>query len=590
MLTRRCALSILGTAGMGTAVFQRALAAYAADGPVTLEMVVAAEWVSGIKLTGAQRETAVNVLKWAREKAERVRAIELDNSQLPAINFTPLASSASLPDPRGYEAVNATEPVNAPVSRPDSDEALAFSSIKQLGALLRGRKISSVELTKLYLERLRRYDPMLKCVVTFMDELALKQAAKADEELRSMKDRGPLHGIPWGLKDIFAYPGYPTTWGAPQYRDRIISVKSAVAQRLEEAGAVLVAKLATNALAGGSSLWYRGKTRNPWNPRLDAGGSSSGPAAAAAAGLVGFAIGTETSASIIGPSRRCGAAGLRSTYGRVSRFGCMQLCWSLDTIGPICRNMDDCALVLAAIHGADQRDKASVDRPYVWPTSRELSTIRVGYDANNGDDEQRDGLRVLRELGVQLVPVEPPNFKKDYGLTTELQIGVVASESAAAFDALTRREEPKGVKGWPQFHLLGNFLTAVDYLKLNRMRAIIMQRFDKMMQAIDIYLCNESLWTSTGEPDDQWPLYGNLTGHPMLVFPKQFEQKDGFLMPKPEMMIGRLYDESTLLTLAHACQQVAELTQRPPLDQFLAQKDEILAGEEFPDENRYYPD
>ena len=248
-------------------------------------------------------------------------------------------------------------------------------------------------------------------------------------------------------------------------------MKSAVAERLEESGAVLVAKLATNALAGGSSLWYRGKTRNPWNPRLDAGGSSSGPAAAVAAGLVGFAIGTETSASIIGPSRRCGAVGLRSTYGRVSRFGCMQLCWSLDTIGPICRNVDDCALVLAAIHGADQRDKASVDRPYVWPSSRELSTIRVGYDANNGDDEQRDDLRVLSELGVQLVPVEPPNFKRDYGLTTELQIGVVASESAASFDALTRREEPKGVKGWPQFHLLGNFLTAVDYLKLNRMRA-----------------------------------------------------------------------------------------------------------------------
>ena len=405
-----------------------------------------------------------------------------------------------------------------------------------------------MELTKLYLERLRRYDPLLKCVVTFMDDLALKQAERADEELRSKKDRGPLHGIPWGLKDIFAYPGYPTTWGVAQYRDRVINVKSAVAERLEDAGAVLVAKLATNPLAGGSSLWYRGKTRNPWNPRLDAGGSSSGPAVAAAAGLVGFAIGTETSASIIGPSRRCGAAGLRSTYGRVSRFGCMQLCWSLDTIGPICRNVDDCGLVLAAIHGADPRDTASVDRPYVWPSSRELSTIRVGYDAKNGDDEQRDDLRVLRELGVQLVPVEPPNFKKDYGLTTELQIGVVASESAAAFDALTRREEPKGVKGWPQFHLLGNFLTAVDYLKLNRMRAIIMQRFDKMMQAVDIYLCNESLWAGNGEPDDQWDLYGNLTGHPMLVFPKKFEKKDGFLMPKPEMMIGRLYDESTLLT------------------------------------------
>lgn len=590
MLTRREALSLLGAAGIGTAVFQRALAADAVDGPVTLEMIADAEWVSGITLTEAQRQAAVNVLKWAREKAQRVRAIELENSQLPGLNFVPLASSAALPDSRGYETVTVSEPADASASRSVSDEDLAFSSIRQIGRLLRARQISSVELTRLYLERLHRYDPLLKCVVTFMDDLALRQAQRADEELKAKKTRGPLHGIPWGLKDIFAYPGYPTTWGVGKYRDRVLDVKSAVAERLEEAGAVLVAKLATNPLAGGTSVWYRGNTRVPWNPRLDAGGSSSGSAVAAAAGLVGFAIGTETSASIIGPSRRCGVVGLRSTYGRVSRFGCMQLCWSLDTIGPIGRSVDDCGLVLAAIQGADDRDKAAVNRPYAWPSSRDLSTIRVGYDLNNGDPVQGDRLRALRELGVQLVPVDPPHFKKDYGLTTELQIGVVASESAAAFDVLTRREEPKGVKGWPQFHMLGNFLTAVDYLKLQRMRAIIMQRFDKMMQAVDVFLCNESLWDSKGEPDDQWDLYGNLTGHPMVVFPRSFERKDGFLIPKSEMLIGRLYDESTLLAVAHACQQAARLTQRPPLDQFLAKKDEILADEKFPDDNKYYSD
>jgi Asp-tRNA(Asn)/Glu-tRNA(Gln) amidotransferase A subunit family amidase len=268
----------------------------------------------------------------------------------------------------------------------------------------------------------------------------------------------------------------------------------------------------------------------------------------------------------------------------------MQLCWSLDTIGPICRSVDDCGLVLAAIHGADERDRASVDRPYVWPSSRELSTIRVGFDAQNDDAEQGEQRRVLRELGVQLVPVDPPNLKKDYGLTTELQLGVVASESAAAFDALTRREEPKGVKGWPQFHMLGNLLTAVDYQKLQRMRAIVMQRFDKMMQGVDVYLCNESLWLGNGEPGDQWPLYGNLTGHPMIVFPRGFATKDGYLMPKLETMIGRLYDESTLLTVADACQRAAKLAQRPPLDDLLARKEEFLADEKFPDENKYYPD
>lgn len=589
MLTRRSALAVLGSAGIGTAVFQRALAATAEGGPVSPQMIADAEWVAGIKLTEPQRKAVVNAFKFARKDLEHVRPIELDNSLLPGLRFAPFASPASLPDPRGYAVKTSPPPRPEPLSRPDSDEDLAFSSVRQLGKRLRNRQISSVELTKLYLARLRRYDPLLKCVVTYMDELALKQAARADQELRAKNDRGPLHGIPWGIKDIFSYPGYPTTWGVWQYRDRVIGVKAAVAERLENAGAVLVAKLATNTLAGGSVLWYRGRTRNPWNPRRDAGGSSSGSAAAVAAGLVGFSIGTETSASLIGPSIICGVVGLRPTYGRVSRYGCMQLCWSLDKIGPICRNADDCGLVLAAIHGADPRDAASVDRQYVWPSSRELSTIRVGYVAKGSEDAQRDDHRVLRELGVKLVPVEPPNLKKDYGLPkNEIQAGLVASESAAAFEDLTRRGEPKGVKGWPQYFLLGHFLTAVDYLRLNRLRAIVMQRFDKMMQAVDVYLCNE--WSQGGDPDDRWEWYGNFTGHPMIAFPRKFEVTDGCLLPKPETMIGRIYDESTLLTLAHACQRAIGLTQRPPLDQFLAKKDEILAGEEFPDENKYYTD
>ncbi len=589
MIDRRRALAVLGTAGIGTAVFQRALAATAGGGAVTPQMVADAEWVAGIKLTDPQREAVVKAFKFAREDLEHVRPIGLDNSLLPGLCFAPYASPASLPDPRGYEVVRSPAPAHDRVRRPDSDEDLAFRSIKDLAALLRSREVSSVELTKLYLERLRRYDPLLKCVVTYMDDLALKQAERADRELQTKKDRGPLHGIPWGLKDIFAYPGYPTTWGISQYRDRVIDVKAAVAERLENAGAVLVAKLATNTLAGGSVLWYRGMTRNPWNPRLDAGGSSSGSAVASAAGLVGFSIGTETSASLIGPSILCGVVGLRPTYGRVSRYGSMQLCWSLDKIGPICRSADDCGWVLAAIHGADPRDAASVDRRYVWPSSREISTIRVGYVAKGGEVGQRDDLRVLRELGVKLVPVEPTHLNKDYGLAkNEVQAGLVASESAASFEDLTRRGEPKGVKGWPQYLLLGHFLTAVDYLRLNRLRAIIMQRFDKMMQAVDVLLCDE--WIPGGDPDLRWEWYGNMTGHPMIVFPRKFEAKDGFLLPRPQMMIGRVYDESTLLALAHACQRAIGLTQRPPLKEFLAQKDEILAGEEFPDENKYYTD
>jgi Asp-tRNA(Asn)/Glu-tRNA(Gln) amidotransferase A subunit family amidase len=578
MLTRRQALAILGGAGIGTGVFQRALAAKAVEGPISPQMIADAEWVAGIKLTVAQREAAANHLNQYRESTRRIRAIELDNSQRPGLAFTPLTSPASRPDPRGYQVVAAPKPVSRALARPKSDEDLAFASIRHLGSLLRSRKISSVELTELYLARLRRYDPLLKCVVTFMDEVALEQAKRADRELAEGKDRGALHGIPWGLKDILAYPGYPTTWCAPQYRRRIINVKAAVAERLENAGAVLIAKLATNPFAEGGVQWYRGVTRNPWNPHQDAAGSSSGSGSAIAAGLVGFSITTDTAGSIIHPSMRCGAVGLRPTYGRVSRHGCMQLCWSLDTVGPICRSADDCGLVFAAIHGADPRDAVSVDRPYGWPSSRDISTLRVGYSPEIRKEEEREKLRVLRELGVKLVPVRKTKLLDDYGVTFELIEAVVAMESAATFDELTRRGEPKGVHGWPRYWAYGHLLSAVDYLKFSRLRRILMEQLEKLMQTIDVYFGNELV------------LYTNLAGHPVVAFPKKFEKERGFLVPRPQLLAGRAYDESTLLALADAYQRAIGLHERPPLERFLAQKDQFLKGEKTPDENKLYID
>ena len=578
MLTRRRALAVLGAAGIGTGIFRRALAAKAAEGPVSPQMIADAEWIAGIKLTPAQREAAANRLNEHRESTKRIRAIELDNSQLPGLAFKPLTSPASQPDPRGYQVVAAPKAVSGEVARPSSDEDLAFASIRQLGALLRSRKISSVELTKLYLARLRRYDPLLKCVVTFLDEVALEQAKQADQELAQGKDRGALHGIPWGMKDIIAYPGYPTTWCAPQYRNRILNVKAAVAERLENAGAVLIAKLASNPFAGGGVEWFRGLTRCPWNPHLDAAGSSSGPGSAIAAGLVGFSIATDTGGSIIHPSMRCGTVGLRPTYGRVSRHGCMQLCWSLDTVGPICRSADDCGLVFAAIHGADPRDAVSVDRPYVWPSSRDISTIRVGYSPEIRKEDDREKLRVLRELGVKLVPIRKTKPLDDYGVTFELIVAVVEMESAASFDELTRRGEPKGVHGWPKFWTYGHLLSAVDYLKINRLRAILMERLEKLMQTIDIYF------------GDELAVYTNLAGHPVLAFPKKLEKEDGFLMPRHQMMVGRAYDESTLLALADAYQRAIGLKERPPLEKFLADKDQFLKDEKLPDENKLYID
>jgi Asp-tRNA(Asn)/Glu-tRNA(Gln) amidotransferase A subunit family amidase len=577
MITRRKALTVLGTAGFGTAVFRRALAAKAGDGLFTPQMIAEAEWIAGITLTPAQREAAVKSLNEYREPMTRVRAIELDNSQQPGLMFKPLTTPASQPDPRGYQVVPASKLADV-VARPASDEDLAFSSVRNLGALLRSREISAVELTKLYLDRLRRYDPLLKCVVTFMDELAIKQAKQADRELAEKKDRGPLHGIPWGVKDVIAYPGYPTTWGAPQYRDRKIDVKAAVAERLDNAGAVLIAKLATNPFAGGGEPWFRGLTRCPWNPRLGAAGSSSGSGSATAAGLVGFSIATDTAGSIIGPSRRCGTVGIRPTFGRVSRHGCMQLCWSLDTIGPICRTADDCGFVLSAIHGSDPRDPTSVDHPYVWPSSRDLSTIRVGYARQKKDGDDREELRVLRELGVQLVPIPSPKPLEDYGLTFELIEGIVAIESAASFDELVRHGGPKGVHNWPRYWAYGHLLSAVDYLKLNRMRAIMMQRLADLMATIDVYLGNELL------------PYTNLAGLPIVAFPRTLVNKDGFLMPRSQILTGRAYAESTMLALADACQRAIGLKERPPLEKFLAEKDQILRDEEVPDETKLYID
>jgi Asp-tRNA(Asn)/Glu-tRNA(Gln) amidotransferase A subunit family amidase len=578
MLTRRRALTILGAAGIGTAVFQRALAAKVGDKPISPEMVGDAEWIAGIKLTPAQREAAARHLNEYRESLKRIRAIDLDNSQPSALIFSPFADPNSQPDPRGYQVVTSPKPVSPSSAGPGSDEDLAFASIRQLGRWLRSHKISSVELTRLYLARLNRYDPLLKCVVTFMDELSLEQAKRADRELATGKDRGPLHGIPWGLKDVIAYPGYPTTWCAPQYRHRVINVKAAVAERLENAGAVLIAKLATNPFAGGGVQWYRGLTRSPWNPHLDAAGSSSGSGSATAAALVGFSIATDTAGSILGPSMRCGAVGLRPTYGRVSRHGCMQLCWSLDTIGPICRSADDCGLVFAAIHGADPRDAVSVDRPYVWPSSREISTIRVGYDPEKVKDEHHERLRVVRELGVKLVPIQKTKLLDDYGLTFDLIEAVVAMEGAASFDELTRRGEPKGVHGWPQYWTYGHLLSAVDYLKISRLRAILMERYEKLMRTIDIYLGNELA------------LYSNLAGHPQVAFPATFERDHGYLVPRPRVMVGRAYDESTLLALADAYQRAIGLKERPPLEKFLVEKDQFLKDEKFPDENKLYTD
>jgi Asp-tRNA(Asn)/Glu-tRNA(Gln) amidotransferase A subunit family amidase len=438
--------------------------------------------------------------------------------------------------------------------RPDSSEELAFLPVTALAALVRNRQVSSVELTKLYLERLRKYDPVLRCVVTFTEELALKQAEHADREIAAGRYRGPLHGIPWGAKDLIAYPGYRTTWGAAPYKEQVIDTKATVARRLDEAGAVLVAKTTLGALAMGDR-WFGGMTRNPWNPKQGSSGSSAGSASAVAAGLVGFALGSETLGSIVSPCRQCGATGLRPTYGRVSRHGCMTLAWSMDKVGPIARSVEDCAVVLGAVHGFDGLDPSAVDRPFTWPSPRDLGTLKVGYFEGPVAAKERDDLRVLRDLGVRLVPIKLPS---KYPLGALYPI--LGTEAAAAFDDLTRRGVTEGLNSWPQTFRQGQFVPAVEYLRANRVRTLVMQEMEEAMAGVDLYVGGNDL------------LLTNLTGHPTVVLPDGFRKASGGEVPGSITFTGRLYGETELLAVAHAYQQATGTHLRhPPMDKVTAE-------------------
>lgn len=557
-LSRRSALSILSALGVGSASFQRALAADAAKRKVTSEMISQAEWVAGIELTDEQRSMASSALTRANQRFESLRAHELDNGLAPALVFKPIESHARHTSFRPSE-VRFSE--SHTIERPTAEDDLAFLPVSELSSLIRQRSISSTELTKIYLKRLKRFDPLLKCVVTLTEELALAQAAKADQEIMAGHYRGPLHGIPWGAKDLLAMPGYRTTWGAPLNRDRMIDQKAAVIQKLESAGAVLVAKLTTGYYALGDQ-WFGGRTRNPWDPSQGSSGSSAGSASAVSAGLVGFAIGTETHGSIISPSQRCGVTGLRPTFGRVSRYGCMTLTWSMDKIGPICRRVEDCAAVLGFIHGADGRDPASVDRKFQWPTVPQPGNVRIGYVEK--DEQYKNEISVLRDLGFKLTPIEIPKTPNEDFLNI-----ILTTETAAVFDELTRKGEPKGVNYWPKTFAMGQFVSAIDYLRANRIRRQVMEAMHGLFESVDVVV-GPSMSLAT-----------NLTGQPKISLPNGFRRRrSGHDVPTSLMMTGAMYQESTLLAVAHAYQQATtHHLKHPPLDEYLAKR------ESFHDEN-----
>jgi Asp-tRNA(Asn)/Glu-tRNA(Gln) amidotransferase A subunit family amidase len=549
--------------GVGTAAFRRALAAQAAQaGQVTPEMIRQAEWIAALELTEEERKsTAGSVARSLRSFAE-LRKVDVGYDVPPALTFFPTP-------PRPASGIRRNQAVPSDtrlIRRPDSAEELAFLPVAKLAGLIHSRQVSSRELTTLYLGRLKRFDPLLKCVVTLTEELALEQAARADRDIAAGKYKGPLHGIPWGAKDLIAYPGYPTTWGATPFKDRVLSEKATVASRLEEAGAVLLAKLSLGALAQGD-LWFGGRTKSPWDPRKGSSGSSAGSASAVAAGLVGFALGSETLGSIVSPCRACGATGLRPTFGRVSRHGCMSLAWSMDKIGPITRSVEDCALVLDAIHGADGLDPAALDQPFAWPPQVVLEHLKVGYieDRNRSIDERAE-LLALRKLGLELVPITLPEE-----LPVEAVTLMLGTEAAAVFDELTRKHISQGLNKWPDTFRQGEFVPAVEYLRAARVRTKLMRAMAQRMAQVDLYVGSGQDLEIT-----------NLTGHPSVVLPIGFRDQSGRRMPGSVTLTGRLYEETTLLAVAQALQQSSgDHLERPPLDVYLAE-DQGRQGRETP--------
>jgi len=528
---------------------------------ITPEIIDQAAVLAGVgPFTAEQKQMMIDGLVDNNGSVKAIRKLNLPNSVVPAFVFHPQpAAKADSGDncARQSDAGARHEPQSVPIAAPARIEDLAFATVTELGTLLRTRKITSLALTQMYLARLKRYDRALHFVITLTEERALAQARAADAEMAAGKYRGPLHGIPWGAKDLLAVKGYPTTWGAGGFEHQVIDEDATVVQRLDAAGAILVAKLTLGALAMGD-VWFGGRTRNPWNPQQGSSGSSAGPASAVAAGCVGFAIGSETLGSISSPSTRCGVTGLRPTFGFVPRTGAMALSWTMDKLGPIARSAEDCALVLAAVVGPDGKDTSVIPAPFDW--NGDWRSLRVGYLTSGFDpiealklpaapadetaeqkaarerrnaerkatharrvyDQRYDfaALEKLRAMGVNLMPLELPRLP--YGAMVPL----LTAEAAAAFDELTltgrdRLLTAQGPEDWPNAFRVARFYPAVDYIQANRARTLAVEQVSALFHQVDIIV--------TPTPGEQL-VATNLTGHPALIVPNGLRGADA---PRP---------------------------------------------------------
>jgi len=613
MLDRRHFLATCSGMGLGTTLFpgvlwslaqDRAAGAPAAAPAITEAMIDEAAKIADVVIADDYKKAMLNGLNSAARGYEEIYKLHMPNSVQPAWIFDPVLPGMKLESVKRPMQISAAPAVLG--AAPQNIEDVSFYSVRQLAELVRARKVSSLNLTEMYLARLKRYNDKLKFMITPTDDRALDGAKRADKEIAAGKYRGPLHGLPWGAKDLLAVKGYRTTWGAGGFQDQMIDEDAAVVERLDKAGAVLVAKLTLGALAQGDH-WFGGVTRNPWNPEQGSSGSSAGSSSATAAGCVAFAIGTETLGSISSPATRCGVTGLRPTFGRIPRTGAMALSWSMDKIGPICRAVEDCAIVLDAIYGPDGKDRSVRNVPFNWDANLNWRRLRVGYlqsdfelqpfpameplpaDASEEQKKQRQeqeqrrseararaeydhqydqaALAKLQRMGVKMAPLELPKFPFN-NIRSMLTV-----EAAAAFDELTRSGRDKllteqGSSDWPNAFRVARFVPAVEYVQASRARYLAMQGIAKVFDAFDVIVA----------PTNSLQLIvTNLTGHPAIILPNGFRGEDapkftiagggnygGPGTPVSLTFLGQLYAEAKLLAFARAYQEATGFHKKHP--------------------------
>jgi len=548
-------LSIIAVVGSATAFGVSSLGAESDSVKIESRAVAEAEKLIGIKLTPSERDSLRPDLEDNLSCYSSMRQVSIANSVSPALVFDPIPPGAAFDTVQRPVQFGPAPDVKLPANFDD----LAYFTVRELSELIRTRQVTSMQLTRLALDRLKKYDGQLHCVITLTEDLAMRQAAKADSEIAVGYYRGPLHGIPYGAKDLLAVKGYPTTWGSTPYKNQTFDEDAAVIRHLQDAGAILVAKLSLGELAWGD-VWYSDTTRNPWNLEQGSSGSSAGPAAAVSAGLVPFTIGSETWGSIVSPSTRCGVTGLRPTFGRVSRAGAMALSWSMDKLGPICRTVEDCALVFNAIYGPDPQDPSTVHLPFNYDSEADFKKLRIGYLKADFDNDtsltaqNQFALNRLRELGANLIEIRLPSLPI-YPMSI-----ILSAEAAAAFDELTRSNQDslmtrQSRDSWPNVFRSARFIPAVEYIQANRLRSVVIAEMAKIMDSVDLYVA------PAFEGDNL--LLTNLTGHPCVVVPNGFDAEGS---PVSLTFIGRLFDEGTLLAAAWKYQQATDFhRQHPPL-------------------------